>query len=672
MPTEFSIIIPNYNGRKLLESNLPSVEAAAARAPGGAEIIVVDDGSTDGSAHWLQKRESATFRPVILETNAGFVTAANAGAKAAKGKILYFLNSDIRVDKDFLVPLQAHFEKPDVFAVSSLAYDATGKRLLSARSALMWRLGQPDVDRTVSASEKGRLAGQTFFASGGHAAFRHSMFLELGGFDPLFKPFYFEDVDLGYRAWKRGWTALFEPASIVYHDHQSTIGKYARGGEIETVWRANRLAFTWKNLTDPALLAWHLALLPLQLAAAPIAGGPGAFRGFLRAFRALPAILAARRAAKSAPAKRSDGEILSLLRNPAREGKPLVCYFGAYLAGYPRSEVIRKGLERRGAGVVVCHAPQTSVFTRYLRLAASFALEARGCGVILVGEGRHLDVPLARLLGLLFGKKVILDAFISHYDTWVIDRAVFGPRSRQARALALADRWGARLASAVLLDTDAHIAFYSERYGIPKTKFARVLVGADDTIFRPASDPPEDGEFHVLYFGSYIALHGVETIIRAAKSLENRADIVFHLLGEGDTYVADKQLAEELGLKNLIWYPRATMEEIAERIAACHVCLGIFGTTGKAARVIPNKVYQGLAMKKAVVTADTPAARELLTDREHALLVPVADPGALAAAILELKNNPALRLHLAEAGFNLFDRSLRPEQIVAPILRLME
>lgn len=666
MDPAVTIIIPNYNGRHLLEKNLPPVLAAAERCPSGAEVIVVDDGSADGSAEWLRGKQNECLRAVILDSNRGFAAAANEGVWAAKGKILYFLNSDIRVDPDFLTPLLEHFDKPDVFAVSSMAFDGAGERLLAVRSALMWRLGQPDVDRSLIDSEPGRQPGSTLFASGGHSAYRRDRFLELGGFNPLFGPYYFEDVDLCYRAWKRGWAVLFEPRSVVFHDHQGTIGKTAGRREIETVWRSHRLVFAWKNLSDPGLLSAHIALLPLQALSAR-----GTLRALARALKSLPAVLAARREQKSRPRARTDREIMSLLRNPAKAGVPFVCYFGAYLRGYPRSEVIRKGLERRGAGVVECTAPMSNVFARYARLAALFTLDCRGCDAILVGEGRHLDVPLARLLGAVFRKKVILDAFASHYDTWVLDRAAFTPASRQARMLALADRWGAKLAHAVLLDTDTHIAFYSDRFGIPKKKFTRILVSADDTFFKPAPEPTARGKFRILFFGSYIPLHGVDTIIRAAKILETYPEIVFDMVGAGDTYAADRRLADELGLRNLEFHPVTSMAGVAAHVAGCHVCLGIFGTTGKASRVIPNKVYQALAMKRAVVTADTPAARELLKNRVHVLLCPPGDPESLAKSILELKNNTALRLKIAENGYLLFDAKLRPEAVVEPLLAIM-
>ncbi|MFA6451345.1 MAG: glycosyltransferase [bacterium] len=658
-----SIIIPNYNGRHLLEKNLPRVEAAAARSNPPAEIIVVDDGSSDGSPDWLRARTAGSIRSVILESNRGFAGAVLEGAKAAAGEIIYFLNSDIVVPEDLLDTLLPHFDDPDVFAVASMAYDGAGARVISSRSGLTWRFGQPDVDRSLAGTETGVKPGPTLFASGGHSAYRRDRFLEMGGFDPLFAPFYWEDVDLCYRAWKRGWKVMFEPRSAVLHDHQGTIGKITPKRDIEIIWRRNRLLFTWKNMTGAGLLARHFFMLPLQFS-----GARGTLPAFAAALKAAPLALERRRAAKNA-ATRSDRDLFEMFKEMF--GGPAVCYFGAYNKRYPRNEVIRLGLDRNNIKTAEVWTPPANILSRYLKLAAGFIYRAAGCRAIIVGEGRHLDAPLARLLGALFRKKVILDAFVSHYDTWVMDRATIAPGSLRARALAFADWIGPRSAHFTLLDTNEHIKYYVEKYKLKESRFRRVLVGADDSIFKPAAGRAPDGKFHVLFYGSFLPLHGADTIIRAAKILESHKDIVFHFVGEGETLPEVKKIHGDLELKNVGFHPTTTPVELAKHIAGCDVCLGIFGATDKAARVIPNKNYEALAMRKPLITRDSPAAREILSDGELALLCPPADHAALAAAILKLKDNPGLRDSIAENGYALFKQKLTPEIIVKPIIDLL-
>ncbi len=349
-----------------------------------------------------------------------------------------------------------------------------------------------------------------------------------------------------------------------------------------------------------------------------------------------------------------------------------VCYFGAFPKPYARNTVIRAGLERRGVGVVECRVGPGNVLSRYAGLLARFLRNGRGCDAILVGDGRHLDVPLAKLLGRLFGKKVILDAFISHYDSWVLDRTEFPPWGRRAVTLALADSLCARLADAVLMDTQAHVDFYSELFRVPSGKFRVVFISAPDDTFKPSPLPAPDGTFKVLHHGNFIPLHGMEYILRAAKILEGRSDIVFNLVG-GQGYVYEKavKLHNELGLKNTVFHPREDQDGIARRLADCDVCLGIFGASAKASRVIPNKAYEALAAGRPLLTANTPGARELLSDRVDALLCLPACPESIAESILELKNNPGLRNTIAQNGYKLYKERLLPEIVVQPIIDLI-
>ena len=286
-----SIVIPNWNGRDLLEKYLPSVIAAAARHA-GHEVIVVDNGSTDGSADLVRERFPGV-RVLGLETNLGFGGGANAGVRAARNDVVVLLNSDMRVAEDFLAPLLAAFSDSRVFAVACqiLFSDPAKRREETGLTEGRWRRGSlwvshrddPELDRPFPC----------FYAGGGSSAFDRRKFLALGGFDELLAPFYFEDTDLGFLAWKRGWSVLYEPRSVVWHEHRGTIGRTFSLSYIEGVLGKNRLLFCWKNIHEWWRLAAHLA----------VAAGRGwRKRGAVaawRAFRQLPAALRSRRAARS-------------------------------------------------------------------------------------------------------------------------------------------------------------------------------------------------------------------------------------------------------------------------------------------------------------------------------------------------------------------------------------
>ena len=249
-----SVVIPNWNGRDLLEKYLPSVVAAMAGNPAN-EVIVVDNASTDGSAEFV-KEHFPSVRLLPLPRNLGFGGGSNAGFRAAKNDIVVLLNSDMRVDPDFLQPLLDGFTDQNVFAVSCQIFfsDPNKKREETGLTQLWWQGGQFRVRHRLD--DQIKKAFPCFYAGGGSSAFDRSKFLELGGFDELLRPFYLEDTDLGMLAWKRGWKVLYEPRSIVFHEHRGTIGKNFTAAYIRSVLKKNFVLYGWKNIHDwPRLLS---------------------------------------------------------------------------------------------------------------------------------------------------------------------------------------------------------------------------------------------------------------------------------------------------------------------------------------------------------------------------------------------------------------------------------
>ena len=238
---KFSVIIPNWNGQKLLEKNLPIVIEAS----GAAEIIVVDDNSPDQSNLFL-KANFPRVKVISHRKNLGFGAACNTGVAAAKGHLVALLNLDVVPEKGFLEKVKDHFHSPEVFAVSFNEPQNSWARISWRNGFFEHELGE----RT----DKTHISG---WANGGSALFRKSMWLKLGGFDELFRPFYWEDIDLSYRAWKRGWKILWEPKAVVHHQHESIIGKHFSRNFIDFVSQRNQLLFIWRNITDEKMFAEH-------------------------------------------------------------------------------------------------------------------------------------------------------------------------------------------------------------------------------------------------------------------------------------------------------------------------------------------------------------------------------------------------------------------------------
>lgn len=251
-----SVVIPNWNGRDLLERFLPSVvEATAGSAEN--EIIVVDNASTDGSAKMLEEC-FPSVRVLALDRNLGFGGGSNAGLRAAKNDIVVLLNNDMRVDAGFLAPLLEPFTDPRVFSVSCQIFfsDPHKRREETGLTQVSWQHGRFRVGHRIDARINNSFPSA--YPGGGSSAFDRVKFLSLGGFDRLLEPFYYEDTDLGYMAWKRGWLLYYQPRSIVFHEHRGTIGRKFSVDYIRGVLRKNEILICWKNVHDWAMLSSHL------------------------------------------------------------------------------------------------------------------------------------------------------------------------------------------------------------------------------------------------------------------------------------------------------------------------------------------------------------------------------------------------------------------------------
>jgi GT2 family glycosyltransferase len=278
-----SILIPNHNGRQLLATNLPKIK----KVKGVKEIIVVDDHSEDGSVEFIRK-ELPEIK-VIEKTGSkrGFSSTVNFGLKSVNTDLVALINSDVVPEKDCLGKAAAYFSDPELFAVGFLDRShENGKILLRGRGIAQWKNGfyqhaRGNTDQT-----------DTAWVSGGSGIFRISILRKLGGFDELFDPFYWEDIDLSYRARKSGYKIRFARECRVDHYHeQGAIRSEYPPPEVKVIAFRNELIFVWKNLTDRNIFVVHLKALVRHIVRSLLSFDVPVLTGFFRAAFRLPGII---------------------------------------------------------------------------------------------------------------------------------------------------------------------------------------------------------------------------------------------------------------------------------------------------------------------------------------------------------------------------------------------
>lgn len=331
-----------------------------------------------------------------------------------------------------------------------------------------------------------------------------------------------------------------------------------------------------------------------------------------------------------------------------------------YLAGrelsYPRNDVILRALKKLGEveTIGLSNRPKSLIISSiYVTLRALPRLILGNYDLIFVGFFGYLIIFPVRIFSR---KPIIFDAFISTFDTLSGDRNIVGPKSPSGRLAFKLDRDAAERASKVILDTPLHAEYFVETFHLSQEKVYSLPVGCNEDIFYPRPQNNNRSASRILFYSSYMPLHGVEYVVKAANLLQSEA-IEFRLIGDGPRYKEAKRLVKETSTNNIEFIQPVPLIKLPIEIAAADICLGgHFGLSSKAGRVIPGKVYQILAMARPLIAGDTPANRDLLTHGESAHLSTPGDAEELADSIMRLHNDPKYRERLALAGRSLYEK----------------
>lgn len=376
------------------------------------------------------------------------------------------------------------------------------------------------------------------------------------------------------------------------------------------------------------------------------------------------------------------------------ERKRSVCFFGTYESSFPRTITLKQACQKLKIKVLECHIPfwerkrekleffsvgsmmriVSQLALIYLRLMIQY-LQLEDHDAVIVGYNGYFDMPLAKLLAAIRRKPLIFTPVFPLYETSVEDRQYINKDSRKSRFIHLIDELSCRLADLIIIETETYLNYYSREFKTPKEKYFKIPLGADELNYfpRPQEDQRKNADhLRVLFYGKFIPLQGISTIIEAAKLLEKDEDIEFEIIGSGQLSEDIKKLTKRLDIRNVVFIDWVNYKDLPSHIQRADICLGIFGTTPKAQRGIPIKVFEALAMKKPVITGDSPAAREVFTHRTNSILCEMGNPKALAESILLLKENKKLKKEIAEAGYKLYQDLFSSRQIATKFEMALE
>lgn len=348
--------------------------------------------------------------------------------------------------------------------------------------------------------------------------------------------------------------------------------------------------------------------------------------------------------------------------------RPRVLMLGCYdFQLYSRGRILYKSLQHLGVPVDIL-LPKG--FLRHFALLSRI-LERNYDVLIVTGKPVLL---LCWLTKWLHGCKVLFDVFISDFDTLVFDRKLLKPTSLRAKFYWWLDRFCCRRADFNILDTAEHVDYFVDEFGLAPKMFSVIPVGADDELFAPSEKPRSiphalaPRPLLVHFHGTYIPLQGAEYIIQAAKLLDG-TPVRFRMIGRGQEYGAVRALAQRLNVHNVEFVDLLPLAQLPLAIAEADLCLGAFGVSGKANRVITNKCFEALAMGKPLIAARTGVAERMLGS--GAMLVEPGNPKELANAIRTLQRNAALRDDLARRGLQLFRERYAIDRIGEQLLAVL-
>jgi glycosyltransferase involved in cell wall biosynthesis len=356
-----------------------------------------------------------------------------------------------------------------------------------------------------------------------------------------------------------------------------------------------------------------------------------------------------------------------------------ICYFGTYEKNYPRNKNVIEGLKINKVEIIECHEPllddiedkiNISIFTKIIilfRISKSYLklvikkFRLPKTDAVVVGYIGQLDMILARIL--FPTKKIFFNPMISLYDTMINDRKV-SKNFLIKKIFYLLDKTSCLLANKIILDTPEHAKYFIDKFNLSEKKVEYVYIGADDNIFYPIIKAKKDHNFKVLFYGKFTPLQGIDNLIKTANILKKEKGIKFKIIGTGQTYKEIRDLNNKLRLNNITFVDWVPYKDLPKEINNADICIGgHFGLGKKAIRVVANKVFQIIAMRKPVIISNSPSSKSAgFIDMNNSVFAEINNPQDIANKILLLKENNELAEKIQNNGYKLFKEKFSPSK----------
>jgi len=347
-------------------------------------------------------------------------------------------------------------------------------------------------------------------------------------------------------------------------------------------------------------------------------------------------------------------------RNPAS----VVLWWGRYDPAYSRNRLVLRLFEESGWDICSFRpvASQLGTLEAYLR-----ALEKPD--IIWVPCFRHRDVASAARWAGKWRVPLVLDLLISSYEKEVMERKKWPENSLKARRKLHREISIFFRGDVVVADTSAHARFFHDVLKVPEDRLEVLYVGAEEDMFMEMPAPPPEPPFEILFYGSFLELHGTDVIVKAAAMTQD-LEARWILLGDGPARQKTQRMAAEM--KNVFFEPWIDYKSLPGRLAQAHILLGVLGPTVLTSLVIPNKMYQSMAVGRPVITSHSGAYRDNLQGSDVIGWIPAGDSAALAETVRSWLADPGGLAMRGKQTRRLFDRFFSEKTLRKMLASILE